>query len=184
MSELLVTLRKGATRDRVEESMAWLEPDIAAEADDSSANDIPRSSPPENSEQDRSASGPQQAPLAKLMVVDDERSIVHIIHVNFEMRGFEVHDCIDSSEALDMAREVRPDVIILDLLMPKKSGWEVLAELKGGEETWDIPVVILSVMTRPEVQEQVRELGATGCVAKPFDMMKLISEVSEAVGLK
>ncbi len=116
-------------------------------------------------------------------MVDDEKTIIRIIHVNFELRGFAVYDCSDSGGALAMAEEVQPDVIILDLLMPVKSGWEVLAELKASEKTRDIPVIVLSVMTLPKVQQEVSELGAASYMAKPFDLNALFGEVKKVIDL-
>ncbi len=140
------------------------------------------SGPVPDQENNASATSPE-APLAKILVIDDQPSIVNIIHVNFELRGFAVYDCVDSSEAQELAGKVQPDVVILDLLMPRKSGWEVLAELKASDETRHIPVIVLSVMTQPDVQEEVRRLGAASFMAKPFDLNALLAEVKKTVGL-
>ncbi len=156
------------------------------ESDESAGRDMHASKAaagPAEREAHEQEPAPQHTPLAKVMVVDDERAIIRIIHVNFELRGFAVYDCPDSSAAQEMAAEVLPDVVILDLLMPNKSGWEVLSELKASESTKDIPVIVLSVMTLPTVQEEVKELGAASYVAKPFDLNALFEEVKRVTGL-
>jgi DNA-binding response OmpR family regulator len=133
--------------------------------------------------QEHTASKSGAGSRASLLVVDDEKWIIDIIRINFEMRGFEVYGCFDSTEALEMARSKQPDIIILDLLMPEKNGWEVLAELQADDATRSIPVIICSVMKQSQVKERALESGAIDYLPKPFDADNLISVVEAALGL-
>ncbi len=117
----------------------------------------------------------------KLMIIEDDRDIINIIRINFELKGFDVYGCPKSSRGLAESLLELPDAIILDLLMPDKNGWEVLDELKGNPVTRDIPVIICSVMKQPRAIEKAKEMGAFGYIQKPFDTLELISEVESAI---
>ncbi len=117
----------------------------------------------------------------KLMIIEDDRDIINIIRINFELKGFDVYGCPKSSRGLAESLLELPDAIILDLLMPDKNGWEVLDELKGNPVTRDIPVIICSVMKQPRAIEKAKEMGAFDYIQKPFDTLELISVVESAI---
>ncbi len=115
-------------------------------------------------------------------MIDDEKAIIDIMRINLEMRGYNVTGCIDSTQALQCVREEKPDLIILDLLMPEKNGWEVLQELKDDEGTRHVPVIICSVMKQDKVMEDALKHGAHDYLAKPFDSASLMQAVEKALG--
>jgi len=115
------------------------------------------------------------------MVVEDEPVIVQLFRLNFEMRGFEVVDCDYTADMVEQALDQAPDIIILDLLMPLKSGVTILKELKADGRTASIPVVICSVMSRPEERQQCLDLGAADYITKPFDLKELGEVVEKAL---
>lgn len=115
------------------------------------------------------------------MVVEDEPVIVQLFRLNFEMRGFEVVDCDYTADMVEQALDQSPDIIILDLLMPLKSGLTILQELKADERTASIPVVICSVMSRPEDRRQCLDMGAADYITKPFDLKELGEVVERAL---
>ncbi len=117
----------------------------------------------------------------KLMVIEDDRDIINIIRINFELKGFDVYGCLKSRRGLAESLLELPDAIILDLLMPDKNGWEVLEELKTNPVTRDIPVIICSVMKQPRAIGKAKEMGAFAYVQKPFDSLELISLVEGAI---
>lgn len=121
-------------------------------------------------------------PIARILVIDDERAIIDIMRINLEMRGYSVSGCADSTQALERAREEKPDLIILDLLMPEKNGWEVLKELQEDEKTRSVPVIICSVMKQGQVMPDILERGASGYLAKPFDSIGLLQTVQQSLG--
>ncbi len=107
--------------------------------------------------------------------------IIQLFRLNFEMRGFEVADCDCSADIIEQVLDEAPDVIILDLLMPLKSGWTVLQELKEDARTAPIPVVICSVMAKPEDRRRGLEMGAFSYITKPFDLKELGEVVERAI---
>jgi DNA-binding response OmpR family regulator len=117
----------------------------------------------------------------KLMVIEDDRDIINIIRINFELKGFDVYGCPKSSRGLAESLVELPDAIILDLLMPDKNGWEVLEELKANPVTRDIPVIICSMMKQPRAIEKAKEMGAFAYMRKPFDTSELIAMVEGAI---
>ena len=113
-------------------------------------------------------------PGTKILVVDDEQRMIHFIRMNLDLEGFAVHEAYDGKDALDQVRKVIPDLVILDVMMPKMDGFETLALLR---ETSNVPVIMLSA--RGEEDDRVRglELGADDYVTKPFSPRELVSRV-------
>ena len=113
-------------------------------------------------------------PGTKILVVDDEQRMIHFIRMNLDLEGFSVHEAYDGKDALDQIRKVMPDLVILDVMMPKMDGFETLALLR---ENSNVPVIILTA--RGEENDRVRglELGADDYVTKPFSPRELVSRV-------
>ena len=104
-------------------------------------------------------------PGTKILVVDDEQRMIHFIRMNLDLEGFSVHEAYDGKDALDQIRKVLPDLVILDVMMPKMDGFETLAVLR---ENSNVPVIMLTA--RGEEDDRVRglELGADDYITKPF----------------
>ena len=120
----------------------------------------------------------------RVLVIDDEAPIRLLCRVNLEAAGMEVREAEDGLVGLAAAREERPDVVLLDVMMPGMDGWQVLEELLGDEQTQDIPIVFLTA--RAEVRDQARglELGGIDYVTKPFnplDLAPLVENLLERV---
>jgi CheY-like chemotaxis protein len=116
----------------------------------------------------------------KILVVDDEESLVLLMQTNLEFMGFEVDVAYDGVQALERVAASRPDLILLDVRMPRKTGWEVCKELKGEPKTKDIPVVFLSAYAQPEDINRGLQLGAVRYLKKtaaPMDIMKVVQDV-------
>ncbi len=112
-----------------------------------------------------------------ILVVDDQPHIVRLIQVNLEKEGLRVVTAGDGVEGLQRLREVRPDLVILDVIMPRKDGFEVLREIKADPETADIPVLMLTVKTHnADIVEGLKE-GAELYLPKPFHPKELVSLV-------
>ncbi len=116
-----------------------------------------------------------------VLVVDDEAPIRLLCRVNLEAAGMHVREAEDGAVGLAAAREERPDVILLDVMMPGMDGWQVLEELLGDERTRDIPIVFLTA--RAELRDQARglELGGVDYVTKPFNPIELAPLVENLV---
>jgi DNA-binding response OmpR family regulator len=111
--------------------------------------------------------------MAKVLVIDDETPIRLLCRVNLEAEGMEVLEAEDGPEGLERARADRPDVILLDVMMPGMDGWEVLQRLLEDEATQEIPIVFLTA--RAELRDRARglELGGVDYITKPFNPLEL-----------
>lgn len=119
-------------------------------------------------------------PLAKdarILVVDDDPVILRLIEVNLDLEGFEVITADRGEDAIEQARSATPDLIILDLMMPEMSGWEIAERLQKDDETKGIPLVFLSARTQDEDRRRGQELGVAGYVTKPFDPADLVDTI-------
>jgi DNA-binding response OmpR family regulator len=115
---------------------------------------------------------------AKILVVDDEQVIVETIAYNLQRDGYEVFSAHDGETALALAREHQPQLIILDLMLPKISGWEICRELRQDRSlSRDIPILMLTA--RGEEADKVIgfDVGADDYVVKPFGMRELLARV-------
>ena len=120
-------------------------------------------------------------PAATVLVVDDDPVIQKLLKVNFEMEGYDVITAGDGAEGLAAARSEAPDVVILDIMMPKMTGLEVLAALKQDKDTEAIPVILLSAKAQSSDVQAGLDRGADAYVTKPFDPLELLDRVSEFI---
>lgn len=120
----------------------------------------------------------------RILVVDDEMYIVNILDFTLATDGLEVVSAANGEEALRKAMERTPDLIILDVMMPKIDGFEVCRALKAKEETKDIPVILLTAKDRDVDKEKGKEAGADLYVTKPFSPTRLLDEVRGLLGLE
>ena len=118
----------------------------------------------------------------KILVVDDEIYIVHILDFSLGMEGYEVVTALDGEQGLEKARTERPDLIVLDIMMPKLDGYETCKILKGDPATRDIPVILLSAKGRNIDQKIGFEVGADDYITKPFSPRKLVERINGILG--
>ena len=123
-------------------------------------------------------------PAARVLVVDDDPVIQKLLKVNFEMEGYEVLSAADGAEGLDQVASGHPDVIILDVMMPKMNGLEVLAALKADSGTENIPVILLSAKAQAGDVQAGLDRGANAYVTKPFDPLDLLDRVGTLIKRK
>ena len=123
-------------------------------------------------------------PAARVLVVDDDPVIQKLLKVNFEMEGYEVLSAADGAEGLDQAKSGNPDVIILDVMMPKMNGLEVLAALKADPDLDAIPVILLSAKAQAGDVQAGLDRGANAYVTKPFDPLDLLDRVGTLIKKK
>jgi CheY-like chemotaxis protein len=115
-----------------------------------------------------------------ILVVDDEPAILDMIAELLGYEGYQVVTTSQGSVALARAKNDPPALILLDLMMPGMSGWQVIAALKASPQTRAIPVVVLSA--RRDLPTTAKELGITTFLAKPFDIDELIGIVRQYAG--
>jgi len=116
--------------------------------------------------------------LSKVLVIDDEDTVCDLLEKFLSREGFYIRTAGNGKDGLKMAEEFRPDVITLDVMMPRMDGWSVLRKLKSGTLTRDIPVIILSVI---QDKQMAKDLGASDCLTKPIDWEKLFTVIKQQV---
>ena len=116
-------------------------------------------------------------PGKKIMAVDDERHIVRLIQVNLERAGYQVITAFDGPDALKKVENDRPDVIVLDVMMPKMDGFEVLKRLQANPETREIPVIMLTAKAQDADVFRGWASGVSAYLTKPFNPLELITFV-------
>ena len=114
----------------------------------------------------------------RVLVVDDEVYILHILDFSLGMEGYEVISATDGEMALQKVQSESPDLVVLDIMMPKLDGYQVCRAIKANEATKRIPVILLSAKGRSVDQKIGFENGADDYVTKPFSPRKLIERVN------
>jgi len=112
-----------------------------------------------------------------VLVVDDEADLVRILQFGLEAIGYHVDTASDGQEGLKKARELKPDIILLDLMLPKLDGYKVCRLLKFDERYKNIPIIILSARTQEGDQLLAMEMGANRFITKPYDFAEVLSHI-------
>lgn len=113
----------------------------------------------------------------KILVTDDEPPVVQIIRTNLLIEGYEVVTAYDGVECLQKVASENPDLLILDVMMPRKDGWAVLEELKTNPQTEHLPVVMLTALGGVSDMDRGARLGNDCYLTKPFEPIELIAIV-------
>jgi putative two-component system response regulator len=129
----------------------------------------------------RSGGGPRADPRRRVLVVDDEPAMRMLCRINLSASGLEVLEAADGEEALRLAAAEPPDLVLLDVMMPGLSGWDVAAALAADPQTRDVPVVFLTARADPADRARGRELGAVGYVTKPFDPIAIAGRIERTL---
>lgn len=115
------------------------------------------------------ASEQREAPAGVVLVVDDEPAIRLVCRLNLRTAGFETIEAPDGETALELARSERPDLILLDIMLPKADGFTVAEELVAAAETREIPIVFITARSDMKDQQRGYDVGGVAFVTKPFD---------------
>ncbi len=116
--------------------------------------------------------------MPRILVVDDEPSIVRPLMFILKKKGYDVLTASNGEEGLLIARKEKPDLIFLDVMMPKKNGYEVCQELKLDPELKDIYVIILTARGVEPTEDEKQRIGADEFMSKPFSPIKVVEKVS------
>jgi two-component system alkaline phosphatase synthesis response regulator PhoP/two-component system response regulator VicR len=118
--------------------------------------------------------------MKKILVVDDERKIVQAIEEELKKNGFQVITAYDGQEGLEKVRSEKPDLVILDRIMPKLHGQIILNMMRQDDSLKSVPVIMLTADKTPEdIVQSMVEGGAVGYIVKPFEMKELIETVKK-----
>lgn len=119
----------------------------------------------------------------KILIIEDEEILTNLLQKKLTREGYEISTAEDGEEGLKEMRETKPDLILLDIIMPKKDGFEVMEEMAKDKELKDIPVIIVSNSGQPVEIERAQKLGAKDWLIKTqFDPKEVIDKVVKVIG--
>ena len=118
----------------------------------------------------------------KILLVDDEPNIVLLLETRLKANGFQVVSAADGLAALEAVKKEKPDLIILDLMLPKMDGYKVCGLLKKDTRFAKIPILIFTARAQAEDIKLGQELGADAYIVKPFDPKTLLEKIQELIG--
>ena len=117
--------------------------------------------------------------MKKILIADDEHKIIMTLEYAFRKTGYEVFIARDGSEVLELLKTEIPDLILLDIMMPKMDGFSTLQEIKTQEKLKNVKVIFLSAKNNPVDIEKGLEMGADDYITKPYSIKKLTERVDE-----
>lgn len=118
----------------------------------------------------------------KILIIEDEPTLQKTLGISLADHGYEVKSALDGELGLAAAREQKPDIILLDIILPKKDGYEVLEELKNDETTKNIPVIILTNLEGPQDIQRALDMGATTYLVKAnYDLKEVIEKIQDII---
>lgn len=117
--------------------------------------------------------------MPKILIADDDRAFVEMIRAQLEFGGFETVVAYEGTRTVEVAHHERPDLIILDWKMPSGKGDAVLEFLKERDDTMHIPVMILTGVREPGMEEKARKLGVKAFIRKPYEPEDLLQKIRE-----
>jgi len=117
--------------------------------------------------------------MKKILIADDRSEVVELVKVTLEGEDYEVLCASDGKEALEKIGLERPDLVLLDVVMPKMDGFEVLSKIREDPKTKDTPVIMLTAQGQKVDQEEGRRLGASDYITKPFSLSHLLTRIEE-----
>ncbi len=118
----------------------------------------------------------------KILFIEDEPDQVELIKARLEASGYVFISAMDGEEGVKKAIETRPDLVLLDLILPKLDGFEVCRRIKADPKTKEIPVIILTAIGKKNAEAECRMCGADSFLKKPYDSAVLMAEIKKFIG--
>jgi DNA-binding response OmpR family regulator len=118
---------------------------------------------------------------AQVLIVEDDEMIADVVRISLSLDGYNVAHVSDGVGALSTMAASRPDVVILDLMLPHIGGWEVLSQMRADPHTADIPVIVMTAKTMPADEIRSYNLGASAYIRKPFLPQEMLDKVGQLV---
>ena len=122
-------------------------------------------------------------PRGRVLVVDDSAVIRQLISVNLELEGFEVVTAVDGQDALEKIHEVAPDVVTIDVMMPRLDGFDTVARLRADPRTSHLKIAMVTACAQESDIRKGHSVGVDAYVTKPFDPESLVRTVCDLIGL-
>jgi DNA-binding response OmpR family regulator len=116
-----------------------------------------------------------------IMVVDDSTTNVVLLEAILDEKGYKIETALNAKEAYNLIEKKIPDLILLDLLMPKISGFDFLKEIRKNDKTKNTPVIVVSALTDEENIDKIMNMGAIDFVKKPIDLQYLVNKVESVL---
>jgi DNA-binding response OmpR family regulator len=117
----------------------------------------------------------------KILVVDDEAMVTKILSKRLDAYGYDTYNAFDGKQCIQIARKIRPDLIVLDIVIPYGDGIDTYKKLKLNSETENIPIIFVTAYDDEETKSQISELKPEGFFVKPFDGSKLLERINELI---
>ncbi|MFH0772275.1 MAG: response regulator [Candidatus Omnitrophota bacterium] len=117
----------------------------------------------------------------KILIIDDEADFADTLSFSLESNGFAVVSAPDGPSGIEKLKSEKPDLIILDLMMPGMDGYEVAKRLKADNATSKIPIIVLTASVTPDLKQKVCSIQAIDCVTKPCDLEDLVDKIKKAL---
>lgn len=114
-----------------------------------------------------------------ILVADDDPELRKLLEFNLEASGYKVLLARDGNEAMEIMAEQRPDLVILDILMPGKDGLDVLLDMKADQRLWHVPIIILTAVRLEEAVSRCWQIGIDLYITKPFELEELLTHVRD-----
>lgn len=113
----------------------------------------------------------------RVLLVDDDKQILNSLRVYLELENYEVYTASNGQEALDKVTEHKPEILVLDIMMPEMDGFEVLEKIKGDDDLSAIPVIMLTAKGQPVDVLKGYKMGASSYMTKPFNLNELVENI-------
>ena len=120
----------------------------------------------------------------RVLVVDDEKDTLSLLRTVLEISGFEPITTLNSLEALDLARSKKPDVVLLDIMMPDLDGFALCRMMREDPVTQDLPIVFVTAYESLDLEDRRKEVGADLVIYKPIDVDTLVGAIAEARSMR
>ena len=116
-----------------------------------------------------------------VLVIEDEENLVELLKYRLEANDYNVESALDGEEGLEKIIKLKPDLVILDIMMPKMHGYEVCRLAKNNKATKDIPIIILTARTQIKDMNDAKKCGANAFISKPFEPAELLNEIKKLI---
>ena len=120
----------------------------------------------------------------KILIIDDEKDLLEMLTFRLKAQGFEVFSALDGPSGIEKAKSDKPDLILLDIMMPGLDGYAVAKILKADKTTSGIPIIVFTAAVTPDLSQKVCEIHAIDCITKPFEPQVLLAKIAELLEKK